>query len=82
LPEGVIPRAKWKLNVRKYKTPQALEKDYFYQNELKQSIVEDVGIYPNIIHELRFLLMKYSLLFLSTYEEKQDICSFWGSNLN
>jgi hypothetical protein len=56
LPEGVIPRAKWKLNVRKYKTPQALEKDYFYQNELKQSIVEDVGIYPNIIHELRFLL--------------------------
>jgi hypothetical protein len=39
LPEGVIPRAKWKLNVRKYKTPQALEKDYFYQNELKQSIV-------------------------------------------
>jgi hypothetical protein len=64
------------IKCKKVQNPQALEKDYFYQNELKQSIVEDVGIYPNIIHELRFLLMKYSLLFLSTYEEKQDICSF------
>lgn len=64
------------IKCKKVQNPQALEKDYFYQNVLKQSIVEDVGIYPNIIHELRFLLMKYSLLFLSTYEEKQYICWF------
>jgi hypothetical protein len=38
------------IKCKKVQNPQALEKDYFYQNELKQSIVEDVGIYPNIIH--------------------------------